>query len=188
MRISPRSDPRLPPPSNRPRTLSTLPALPAPLLIRACSVRLQDSTRSARPRCATWRARAAREPSATIATAARASRAAAAAASRRGVHWPPHPPYGGPWRPATTVGCRGLGRASCAWQAVDASTLWTLWTWRQARGRRALRWRHPRRRRRARRCGRVATACALGVVMCQKYVSLGALRTRSPRVSRACIE
>ena len=25
-------------------------------------------------------------------------------------------------------------------------------------------------------------------VMCQKYVSLGALRTRSPRVSRACIE
>jgi hypothetical protein len=49
VRISPSCGTRLPPPSNRPRTLSNLPALPAPLLIRACSVRLQDSARSARP-------------------------------------------------------------------------------------------------------------------------------------------
>ena len=162
MRSAPSSIAYCPPPSPRARTLSSLPALPAPLLIRACSVRLQDSARSARPRWATWRARAAREPSAAVPTAARASRETAAAASRRRCPAAcslPMAARGGRPRRSAAAGVRQRRVRGRLWLLRLCPRRGRCAARRQARGRRALRWRRRRRRRCARR-SRAVRCCA----------------------------
>ena len=156
-----------------PEQASSLPALPAPLLILCVLCDLQDSTWSARPRCAFWSASAARAPSAGFATAVPTSRAAAAAASRRSGTGLVHPAISaraaGHW-PSVA----GSDEHVPAWQVVDADLRvrhGLCAAWRRARARRALRWRRrPRRPRIDDACARpVRRGCMLQVLL---YVCL----------------
>jgi hypothetical protein len=108
-----------------PAYTSSLPALPAPLLIRACSVRSAGL-------CALGATSVCYLAGAGGAGAirSRSHRCARVARGRGSRLAPPvpgrlQPPYGGPWRSATTVGCCGRATASCAWQAVAATTMST---------------------------------------------------------------